>query len=193
MQSRALLSVYLVVVFLVAAGIAHHHGVPNSVSPATAGTVVRVGPVPDLMGSWQGTWSDTVYSVNGAMTLQISLSGNDYTATGTIDVSQIDPSLGTLSGSASGTLNGDLLDFTFSCTDLGNGTGSFDGGDASGSGSVTAPLNFGAFTFTGTATDTEINGTFDFTSPTGGAGIAQLSKGVPVSNDGWGEIKSLYR
>jgi hypothetical protein len=41
---------------------------------------------------------------------------------------------------------------------------------------VTGALNLGAFTFSGTATQTTITGVFNFTSPTGGNGTATLTK-----------------
>ncbi len=163
--------------------------------PPIAGAIVVNGPtaVPDLTGHWEGTWTDTRYAVSGAMTLDIALNGNDYSATGTIDVSEIDPILGTLSGTASGTITGNTMSFDFGATDLGTGSGAFTDGTASGSGTVTAPLNFGAFEFSGTASTGMISGTFDFLSPTGGNGVATLTRVVATDATTWSEVKSSYR
>ncbi len=154
---------------------------------------------PDITGQWTGTWLDTIYFAAGDMNVTISTSdGVNFTATGEIDVGSIDLTLGILPGSASGTLAGAVLSGTFTCTNLGNGTFTLTdvGGsvDASGSGTVTAPLNFGAFTFTGTIVGNTMDGTFDFTSPTGGAGTATLIRtSTPVDESTWGEVKALYR
>ena len=162
----------------------------------------------DITGTWTGTWQDTIYFVSGSITMNISSTdGVSYTATGTIDVGQIDPSLGVLNGTASGTVSGTTLTGTFDCTNLGNGSFTLTdappantasglvGIGSSGSGTVGAPLSFGGFTFTGTidALAGAMTGTFDFTSPTGGAGTASLARTTtPVRETTWGAIKATY-
>ena len=58
---------------------------------------------------------------------------------------------------------------------------------------VTSPLNFGDFTFDGTLSGQMICGTFDFTSPTGGAGRASMTKQSATEPATWGNVKALYR
>ncbi len=159
--------------------------------------------LPQLEGTWSGTWTDTLYAVGGAVTLVIWAEGTDFVASGTIDVTSISGALGVLSGGAIGLNNGVSLDIDFNCTDLGGGTvvltpvktaGAALSASASGSGNVSAPLDFGPFTLTGTASDTEIVGSFDFTSPGGGKGIAQFNKdSVGVEPISWGSAKAAYR
>lgn len=159
--------------------------------------------LPDIAGTWSGTWADTVYFVTGAMTIDIEVNGNSYTATGTIDVSQINPILGVLAGSGSGTVSGSVLTGTFSATDLGTGQGTLSptranrgpGGSASGSGSgtVTAPLNFGPFTFSGDIVGDVMTGGFDFTNPSGGKGVAALVRQTtPVETSTWSRLKERF-
>jgi hypothetical protein len=161
--------------------------------PAHAITVVGPAAVPDLSGTWEGSWSDTRYSVSGSMSLVIALNGADYSATGSIDISEIDLLLGQLNGTATGTISGNTMSFSFSATNLGTGTGTFTDGGATGTGTVTAPLGFGAFEFSGTVTGGQMDGTFNFTSPTGGNGVASLSRSVAGDEANWTEIKASYR
>jgi len=143
-----------------------------------------------LEGHWTGTWEDTVYSKSGAVEATFSIVCGQVVASGTIDLTDISGALGIQAGTGLGTLNGGVLEFTFEAEMVGSGSGTLAPADAladprgaslgtsngSGSGSVTAPLSFGAFTFTGTAGLTTISGTFDFTSKTGGAGNVSLTK-----------------
>ena len=151
--------------------------------------------IPDLVGTWVGTWADTVYEAGGSMTWVISRDGSDYSASGTIDFSYF--GMGLLSGSAEGTVTGaftdHVMDFTFEAAMIGSGSGTLDGGLGSGTGTVTAPLNFGGFTFQGTVGEGLITGEFDFTSPTGGKGVASLTKQTATERSTWGDIKALYR
>ncbi|HUO83641.1 MAG TPA: Ig-like domain-containing protein [Thermoanaerobaculia bacterium] len=132
-------------------------------------------PFSFLAGTWVGTWEDTRYNVSGTLEATFTVNGSNVTATGVIGLQSLQ--LGNETGSGTGTVSGETLNFTFSADTVGNGSGSLSaGGAGSGAGSVTGVLNFGAFTYTGTVTPTEISGTFAFTSPTGGHGVASLTK-----------------
>lgn len=185
--------VVLYTVAIVSLAVIYSGGVSLHSQSAQAITVHGTAVVPDLSGTWEGTWSDTRYFVDGALNLDIARNGDDYTATGTIDVSQIDPVLGTLSGTATGTIVGNTMTFSFNATNLGTGSGTFTDGSASGTGTVTAPLSFGAFEFAGTITAGQISGTFNFTSPTGGNGVASLNRSVASENSTLSELKASYR
>jgi len=174
--------------------------VPLAVTPALA---AEPAEIPILEGTWRGSWTDTLYNVTGSMTIEITVDGSNYSATGTIDVSEIDAGLGTLSGSASGTYDGATLNGTFDCANLGSGiatiAGSFKAGGkvqagASGSGSVGAPLFFGPFLFTGIVSDGVMWGVFDFINPGGGEGTAVLTnEALPTDERTWGDLKAEYR
>lgn len=128
-----------------------------------------------LAGTWAGTWTDTRYNVSGSLQATFTVNGSIVTATGVIGLGVF--GLGDEPGSGSGTESGQTLDFTFSAATVGSGSGSLStAGTGSGTGTVTGALNFGAFTFTGAVTASAIDGTFDFTSPTGGNGVATLTK-----------------
>ncbi len=178
----------------------------NSDGPAwepTAAVAAMPTILPLLEGTWAGSWTDTVFNVSGPMTFVIWGEGSGYVATGTIDISNISPALGVLSGGATGVENGGSLDVTFNCTELGNGSvvlspvksaGGAMSATGSGSGTVTGSLNFGPFLLTGTASDSEITGSFDFTNPGAGKGVAQMTKtSVDVENESWGSVKAKYR
>jgi len=166
----------------------------GAVAPLQAFPVAN-RPVPDLVGSWAGSWQDTVYMVSGDLSWEITQNASDLSGSGTIDLSVL--GLGVRSGTAAGSLGGggraNTLTFTFEAESVGNGSGTVVDATGSGTGTVTAPLSFGEFTFTGTLTDDEIEGTFDFTSPTGGAGRATLLKDTPVQAATWGSVKAGYR
>ena len=129
-----------------------------------------------LNGTWVGTWTDTRYNVSGSLRAVITVTGSTVTATGTIGLQSL--GLGNENGTASGTVSGQTLSFQFAASTVGVGTGTLTAGagNGSGSGTVTGVLNLGGFTYTGTATATTINGTFRFTSATGGNGVATLTK-----------------
>jgi hypothetical protein len=147
--------------------------------------------LPSLAGEWVGSWADTVYSVEGAMTMSITQNGSSMSGTGTINLTLL--GLGVMNGTATGTISGDVLSFSFSAASVGDGSGMLNGTSGSGTGTVTAPLSFGGFTFTGTASNVLITGIFDYTSPTGGAGPVALQKTTPVTPSTWGSIKETYR
>jgi hypothetical protein len=132
-------------------------------------------PFSSLAGTWVGTWNDTRYNVSGPLTATFAVSGSNVTATGVIGLAVF--GMSNEGGTGTGTISGQTLNFTFASGTVGSGIGTLaSGGAGSGSGSVTPPLSFGAFTFSGTVTGTTISGTFTFTSPTGGAGVASLTK-----------------
>lgn len=144
--------------------------------------------LPSLAGDWLGSWQDTIYSVGGELDMTFEVAGSQYDATGVIDLRSL--GLGDEPGTLTGQANGDLLTFDFQAATVGTGSGTLNGDAGQGTGTVTAPLNFGDFTFIGTATDSQIDGTFDFTSPSGGAGVVHLTKTVSVQDRTWGAIKA---
>lgn len=170
---------------------------PHGSSDAHCDVVfAAVDTIPDLVGTWVGTWEDTIYvGAGGAMTWEISRNGAEYSASGTIDFSYF--AMGLMSGTAEGTVVSTFadheLEFTFEAAGIGSGAGTVSGGSGSGTGSVGIPLSFGDFTFEGTVGEGIISGRFDFTSPTGGAGRASLTKQVATEPSTWGDIKALYK
>lgn len=172
----------------------------------TGGTPAQAEPpaptadrLPDIAGSWVGTWKDTIFmnpepgEDEYIMTWEITQVRDGYCANGIIDFTYF--AMGFIPGSAAGTVTGtfraDTLHFTFEGPGIGNGAGTVTGGVGIGAGTVGLPLDFGAFTFQGTVTETLIRGTFDFT--TGGSGWARMGKVSPVERASWGAIKSRFR
>lgn len=149
--------------------------------------------IPNVAGYWTGTWRDSVYYpwAFGAVSCTIVQDGSNFTANGVIDLSTL--GLGPMSGTAEGTVTRErdraTLNFTFSAAGVGSGIGTQVGSSGTGSGSV-AP--YGPFTFEGTATDATIDGTFDFTNPSGGYGSVHMTKDTPVEPSTWGAIKRRY-
>jgi hypothetical protein len=128
-----------------------------------------------LEGTWTGTWTDTRYNVSGTLQATFVADGNTVTATGVIGLASI--GLGNETGTATGTVSGNTVTFTFASSTVGTGSGTLSAdGTGGGTGAVTGALNFGAFTYSGSASGAGISGTFEFTSPTGGNGIASLTK-----------------
>ena len=188
---RTALDRYLLALIL-AAALAAAVGGPAAPEPARA--IVAVDKAsPDLEGSWKGTWEDTVYQVSGAVTMDVTANLLGYDATGTIDLTSINPVWGVRSGTATGTLAGDELTFTFTADMVGNGSGTLNGADGTGSGTVTGFMEFGGFTFAGTVASGSITGTFDFTSPSGGAGNVTLSPAVPAERATMSGVKAAWR
>jgi len=128
----------------------------------------------DLVGTWSGTWTDTVYQVSGTLSVTFSKNETTVTATGTIGLSSF--GLGSITGTGTGTIDDNAITFTFIGGALGNGTGTISGSSASGSGTIGGTLGFGPFTFTGEVKATEITGNFVFTNPGGGKGTVTLTK-----------------
>jgi hypothetical protein len=154
--------------------------------------------LPNIVGSWAGTWKDTIYmglEEEYFMTWQITQVREEYCATGIIDFSYffgMGPTVGSAAGTVTGALRADTLHFTFEAGGLGGGSGTVTGGVGTGSGTniLVFPIDF---TFQGTVTETLIRGTFDFPDP-GGSGWARMGKvQTPVERASWGEIKARYR
>lgn len=183
MRPRPLTGLWAATLLATATAVALLAPPPPAPIAGHAGTASPTSTVPDLTGDWTGGWEDTTFNVSGDMSLSIVQDGNDFIGSGTIDLTNIGvPGVGVQSGQAVGTLGGNTLSFEFDAIDVGSGTGSFVSGSASGTGNVTSPLNFGPFTFAGTATDELMEGTFNFTNPGGGQGVATLQK-TSVSTD----------
>ncbi len=190
MNSRSTL-IYLALLFLVLAGtftMAFHE------TPAPPIVTERNGAaLPTLAGTWTGTWQDTIFNVGGAMSFVIEEDTRGFTATGTIDFTEINFGQGEMTGTATGSAVGDLLRFDFVANEVGTGEGTINGQAASGSGTVVGgPMDFGDYTFTGTATDQVIWGSFDFTSEGSGAGKAMLFNTTPTAPTSMSALKASY-
>jgi hypothetical protein len=204
MKNRAPL-MYFACVLALCAGLFLTHPAegpaPVSVPPALA---AEPAELPPLEGTWSGSWTDTLYDVTGSMTVEIVQDGDSWSATGSIDVTEIGiGGLGVLNGSASGTSDGVTITGTFDCANLGSGTATIGGAlkvngqvqaAASGSGTVGAPMNFGPFVFSGTVANGVMWGIFDFTGAGGGEGRAVLENpALPAATRTWGDLKAEYR
>jgi hypothetical protein len=143
-------------------------------TPTNPGGGTSTGNFSFLAGTWIGTWTDQRYGVSGTLQATFAVSGSTVTATGTIGLASL--GIGNQSGTGTGTVTGSTLNFTFSANAVGTGSGSVTNGAGSGTGTVTGVLNLGGFTYAGTANANTISGTFQFTSPTGGNGVASLTK-----------------
>jgi hypothetical protein len=162
-------------------------------SPRAFGRPTPASPdsIPDLVGTWTGTWQDTIYvGAGGDLSWEISQDGPDFSASGIIDFSYF--GMGSVPGTATGTITRETLEFTFEAPAAGSGAGVITDDAVSGTGMMIVPA-FGPFTFEGMLTDDTIRGTFDFTNPGGGAGRAVLTKETPVERASWGEVKSRFR
>lgn len=160
------------------------------------------GTLPDLVGTWAGAWVDTVFSVTGPMSMTIDVNGDVVSATGTMNLLMV--SLGFAEPfSLDGSITGGDLAFSYqftpasALTSTGSGTLSATallGGsaDLAGTGSVGAPLNYGGYSFTGTAIEGAITGTFEYGAGTG-AGPFGLARTSAVAPESWGGIKNRYR
>jgi hypothetical protein len=180
--------IYVVGLLVVAAAFAF---TGTDEAPRAFGGPVSAAPdsIPDLVGSWAGTWQDTIFTwASGDISWEISQDGSSFTASGSIDFECF--GLGSVPGTASGTITRETMDFTFEAPASGSGAGVITDGAVSGTGNMVVPA-FGPFTFEGTLTDDTIRGTFDFAG--GGAGKAVLTKETPVEPTSWGQIKSRFR
>jgi len=196
MSKRSIWPLVYMAGLLLVVGVLGFSGPQGSSDAGGEAIFAAADTIPDLVGTWVGTWEDTIYvGAGGSMTWQISRDGSDLTASGTIDFSYF--GLGLLPGTAEGTVTSafadNSLDFTFQAASIGSGEGTVTGSSGSGTGTVTPPLDFGDFTFEGSVGEDVISGTFDFTSPTGGAGRASLTRQVATEPSTWGDIKALYR
>jgi len=150
--------------------------------------------IPDITGTWEGTWEDTIYQATGSMSWTIVQEGSEMFGMGTIDVTQAGG--GVHEGLGSGAIimrDRQTLTFTFEGDMLGEGTGVLSGTACTGGGTVGSPLNYGAFTYHGAITETNAEGRFFFTPPSGGAGRVLMTNTTPVEPTTWGDIKAGYR
>lgn len=124
-----------------------------------------------LAGTWTGTWTETQFpGPTGSMNITITESAGTIDATGTIGPTSLGK--GTPSGTATGTVSGNTLTFTFSSPAVtGSGQGTIVIDQVSGSGTI---KTYGDFTFSATVAGDTINGTYDFTG--GGAGNVTLTR-----------------
>lgn len=147
--------------------------------------------IPDIVGTWTGTWQDTVFpDASGDLAWEITQNGSFFSASGSIDLSYF--GLGSVQGTATGSITRELLVFSFEAPTVGSGSGSITDDLVSGAGAVLMPP-IGSFTFEGTLTDDTINAGFNFTNPGSGAGTAILTKETPVEPASWGQVKSRFR
>lgn len=127
-----------------------------------------------LVGTWSGTWVDTVWSMQGPITITITQDGNALSAEGTVGLTEF--GLATATMTWTGTIDGDTVTFNGTATQLGTISGTVDGDTISGNGNIAGSLMFGAFTYTGTVSGDTITCPFQFTMPGGGAGTVTVTK-----------------
>ena len=195
MSDRAKWIPFYVIALLVVAGVlavaGHDATVQFPVYPAPA----TREPLPDMTGTWTGTWNDTVFLVERPMSWEITQWPTDLSANGMIDMTYF--AMGEVFGSAWGMITrgsrGDTLAFSFEAFTVGSGSGTIAGTVASGIGTVTAPLDFGDFTFQATVSETIMRGTFVYLTPGSGAGKVLMTKNTPVEASSWGKLKARYR
>lgn len=193
--------VYLIAIFALATCLALVTR-PSVVKPAHAAPSA-VGLFPDLEGTWEGSWADTVFFVAGAITFEVTRDGDAYFGEGSIDVTLIDPKVGVVGGSGSGSLSLGVLSGSFSAASLGSGTVTVTAvtgrgevqAEATGSGSVSGgAFEFGPFEFEGTVTEGFMAGRFSFTNEGAGAGVAALTKtSTPTDTRSWSDLKGRHR
>ena len=155
-------------------------------------------PLPDLSGTWSGQWVDTVFVVTGPMEWTIVQDASTVAFDATCDLTGV--SLGPAEpASGSGTIAADVMTFSFamdgSSTLTSTGDITVTGGSPGnfiGDGTVGAPLSFGDYTMTATATETSIIGTFEYTFGIG-AGTIVMNRTSPVEPESWGSLKARYR
>lgn len=149
----------------------------DSTQPTTTPTEMQPTTTPTtsnhpLVGIWSGTWTDTVFNVSGSLDATITQSGDELSGTGLIGLGPF--GLGQVQGTASGTISGNTVNFTFSAS-VGSGSGTIVDNAISGSGSVGDPLPFSlTFSFDGAIDGDTVNGTFAFDG--GGAGVATVMR-----------------
>ncbi len=186
-------AIYVIGLLAVASALAFS-GVGERTEVERDAWTARPDTLPDLAGIWIGTWEDTIVQVGGDLSWNITVEGSDMSAVGTIDLSAL--GIGIQQGTAEGTISDSrgrtTLDFTFTASGVGDGSGSIVGSSVSGDGTVAPPLDFGHFTFQATVGDTSIWGTFNF-PPTRGAGTTRLTRQSAVEAETWGGVKARYR
>jgi hypothetical protein len=195
-QNRTL--AWIALVFIAAAVAAGTVSSGASTVPGAARLAGAAGGLPpDLAGTWQGQWVDTVFTVTGPAEWTLEVNGSSVTLMGTNDLTGV--GLGAAEPfELTGTIVGDSLGYTFmfsggsALTSTGEGAIVGSGPDnMAGTGNVGAPLFFGDYAYTATITSTTMNGTFTYTG--GGAGRLEMTKSVAVEKDTWGRTKGRYR
>ncbi|MFH1825758.1 MAG: hypothetical protein ABH823_00500 [bacterium] len=146
----------------------------TSTSTSSTTSTTGVGPTA-LVGTWSGSWTDTLYQVTGSLEATISLEGSSLSGTGGIDLTDPTFSLGVETGLATAEISGASAIFTFNSGTVGSGLGTITGNTIVGTGEA-GPLGFSDFSFIGTfeADGNTINATFAFNS--GGYGTAEVTK-----------------
>ncbi len=124
----------------------------------------------NVTGIWSGTWVDTVFGVSGSLDITITQKDNDLTATGNAGLGSAGLADEAITGS--GTINGATASFTFTGGQTSTGLGTVNGTTIN----MEADVFFGHVVFTGTVNGNNIDGTFNFTNPGGGAGTVTLTK-----------------
>lgn len=149
---------------------------------------------PNLLGTWVGTWTDTIFDFSGEVSMEVhSTRDGVFAATGEIDLSSLSVfgDVGVEDGSAEGDVVDGVIDFSFSAANVGNGAGTCEGNEGWGTGTVIAPLSFGNFTYEGFVSEMMITGIFDFNA--GGAGRVTLYNVTPAAERSWSEVKAEFR
>ncbi len=197
MQKRDRWTPIYVVVVLAVAGVMAFSGQRAEMEVRVETPPASLDRLPDLVGTWEGSWRDSAFHVGGSLTWTVAQDDTVISANGTIDLTSVGwPGVGVEQGTASGVIipNGrTTLVFDFSATNVGIGSGGIVGSDASGMGTVVPPMDFGDFDFEANVTDLSMQGTFAFTAPGSGHGIASLTKTSPVEPTSWGRVKERYR
>ncbi len=199
-MKRLSLVTYLSVLFAVATLVSITGRPAETVVTAADQSMSAATAIPDLSGTWTGSWFDTVFTVGPYdMTFVLTQDAGSVSGTGTIDFSAF--GFGVVNGTCSGTISGNVLTGTFTAgsgPSMGSGSLTLTGmtmsrgitnATASGSGSNF----FGPFVIEGTVTDTQITGTFGFTNPGSGGGTGTMIKqSSPIREETLGKVKAEF-
>ena len=147
--------------------------------------------LPSLAGTWTGTWEDTRYLVQDDFSITFVVDGASVTGTCSIGLTPF--GMEDKTGSGSGTVAGNTLQFTFHADEVSDGSGTITNAVLAGVGEIIAPLSYGDYDYEGSIVGDTISITFDFLSPTGGEGVITLTRAVPNETASWGEVKSAWR
>ena len=154
----------------------------TSTSTTTSSTTTTVVvPLHVLVGTWSGTWEDTVYDLSGNLNATITQDGAVLSGSGTIALASlgfagITTELVTLGGAISG--SNVLFLFDAPAPTVSSGNGLITNLTMTGTGDVGGAINYGAFTLIGTIEPggNAFNMYFDYLSPTGGLGTVRMIK-----------------
>jgi hypothetical protein len=187
--SLTYLSLLILVALALGAARAPHHETRPVSTPHSSSAVV-----PDLAGSWTGGWEDTVFNVVSPATFILGMSSDSLTGSGTMDLTGV--GLGsaepfTIAGSISGNTITFHLEFTMASTLTSTADGTLTDTVLGGMGHVGTPLNFGDYTFSGTAVSSAIFSQFSY-GPGQGAGYFAAAKTTAVEPESWARTKARY-